>query len=287
MIRRAGTPQVNRSRTGNVGVFLFLLIGGSFMALPMVYAIVNSFKPLNELWYFPPRFFVEHPTGRNYVELFRMMSNSTVPFLRYVFNTFFITIVGTFGHILLSSMCAYSLSKHHFYGRKLMFQTVVTALMFNSMVVQIPSYLIITKLGMADSYLGYIIPAFGMPLGLYLMKQFIEQIVPDTVLEAARIDGAGEFCIFWRLVMPMVRPAWLTLLINCFQSMWNIGSTTFVFKEQLKTLNYALSQIMAGGIVRAGVGAAASVITMIVPVVLFLLVQSNVVETMATSGMKE
>lgn len=283
----ARKSKLNRSYGGDIFINLMLLVFGAFMFLPMVYAISNSLKPLDELWMFPPRFFVNNPTLKNFTELFRIMETSDVPFSRYIFNTVFISVVGTFGHLIIASLCAFALAKHPFPGRNWIFNMITMALMFNGTVLAIPNFIIMVKIGWVDTYAALIIPAFASSLGLYLMKQFIEQMIPDTVLEAARIDSAGELQIFFRIVMPMVKPAWLTLIIFSFQSLWGIGASQLIFKEQLKTVNYAISQILAGGVARAGAGAAAAVVMMIVPIVVFMLSQSRIVETMATSGMKE
>lgn len=279
--------RLNRSLGGDIFINIMLLVFGFFMILPMVYSIASSLKPLDELWMFPPRFLVSNPTLKNFSDLFRVLSNSWVPFPRYIFNTVFISVVGTGGHVILASMCAYALSKHRFPGSRVMFTMVVTALMFTATVTTIPNFLVMSKLRMVNTYAALIIPAFASPLGLYLMKQFMEQMVPGSLLEAARIDGAGEWRTFWSIVMPMVKPAWLTLIIFSFQNLWNLGSSIFIYSEKLKTFNYALSQILAAGIARAGTGAAAVVMMMIVPIVIFVLSQSNVVQTMATSGMKD
>lgn len=279
--------QLNRSRLGNAGVYFVLTVLGFFMLLPMVYTISSSLKPLDELWVFPPRFLVRNPTLNNFKELFRVLSDSVVPFSRYLFNTVLISVVGTAGHVILASMCAYALSKHTFPGSRLMFQVIVTTLLFNATVTAIPNFMMMTWLHLLDSYGALILPAFGSTLGLYLMKQFMEQMLNDSVIEAARIDGAGEWRIFWSIAMPMVKPAWLTLIIFSFKDLWNIGGTTYIHTEELKTLNYAMSQILAGGIARAGVGGAAAVVMLIVPVAVFIFTQSNVVETMGASGMKE
>ena len=278
---------MNRSFGGDAAIGLFLLILGAFMALPMVYAISSSLKPLNELWIFPPRFFVQNPTLKNFTDLFTLMSDSWVPFSRYIFNTLFISVTGTFGHVIISSMCAYALSKHDFYGRKIIFSVIVLSLMFSGAVTSIPNYLIISKLGWMNTYFAIIVPAFSGSLGLYLMKQFMDTMIPASILESARLDGAGEFKIFWKIVMPIVKPAWLTLIVFSFQGLWNMGESLYIQDEKLKTINYAISQILAGGIARAGAGAAAAVVMMIMPVTVFVITQSNIVETMASSGIKE
>ena len=278
--------KVNRSPVTTAFLFLFILILGLFMVIPLVLIISNSFKPLNELWIFPPKLFPMRPTLSNYRDMITVMSESVVPFSRYVFNTVLITVCGTAGHIILASMCAFALAKKRFPGRNLIFNMIVIALMFNGTVTAIPNYLTMAKIGWIDTYLPLIVPAFASSLGLYLMKQFMEQI-PDALLEAARIDGASQWHIFWRIVMPMVKSAWLTLMLLSVQSLWNTGSTNYVFSEELKTLAYALSQILAGGSARQGIGNAVSVIMMAVPIGIFLFTQSNIIETMSTSGMKD
>lgn len=284
MRRRA----LNRSYGGDAAIYIFLLICGIFIALPMVFAISNSLKPLNEFWVFPPRFFVKHPTFNNFVDMFNLLDLSWVPFSRYVFNTVIIALMGTAGHVLLASMCAFAFAKYSFRGSKFLFQTVVLALMFNTTVTAIPNFIIMSRLHWVDTYFAVIVPTFAGSLGLYLMKQFMETMIPDSLIEAAEIDGANKWYIFWKIAMPNVRPAWLTLIVFTFQGLWNSGSTVYIQSEQLKTVNYALSQIMAGGsIARAGAGAAATVVMMLPPMIVFMLTQSNIVATMATSGMKD
>ena len=278
---------LNRSPGGNIAILFFLALVGVFMALPLVYSVSSALKPLDELWMYPPRFFVHNPTFKNFRDLFDLMGDNWVPFSRYVFNTFFVSIVGTFGHVILSSLCAYALAKHNFPGRNFLFQMVVLSLMFSAVVTQVPSFLIMSKMKLINTFGAYILPAFCSSLGLYLMKQFIETSIPDSLLEAARIDGAGEGRIFWRVVMPLVKPAWLTLIIFSFQGLWNTSATVLIQREELKTLNNALSQIVSGGIARTGTAAAAAVIMMVVPIFVFVISQRSIVETVATSGMKD
>ena len=178
------------------------------------------------------------------------------------------------------------MAKHPFPGAKFIFQLIVLSLMFNATVTAIPNYLVMSKLGWVDTYKSIIVPAMGSTLGLFLIKQFMEQL-PTPLLEAAKIDGAGELRIFWTIVMPNVKPAWLTLMVFSVQSLWNMGSSSFIYSEQLKSLSYAINQIVAGGIARAGVGSAVIVIMMIVPIGVFIFTQSNIIETMASSGLKD
>ena len=275
-----------RSKIGNGFTVFLLVILGMMMAFPFYYTLIQSIKPSEELFQFPPRLYVIRPTGEHYTELFQLMSNMWVPFSRYLFNTLFISIVGTLLHVFLAGMAAYPLAKHKFPGRNLIFWLIVTALMFSTHVTAIPNYLVMSHLGWLDNYLSLIIPAIAKPMGLFLMKQFMEQ-VPDSLIEAARIDGASEFRIFATIVMPSVKPAWLTLIIFCFQDLWNLQGSNYIYSENLKTLPYALSQISAAGISRAGATAAVAVIMMIVPITIFILCQSNIIETMVSSGIKE
>lgn len=278
--------KINRSLGGNMAIFIMLAVFGVFMALPMVYTIVNAFKPLDELFMFPPRFFVRRPTADNFAMLFQLTSNLWVTFTRYVFNSVFVTVLATSGSVILSSMAAYPLSKHNFPGKKALFSMVVLALLFTGSVLVVPQYVIMAKLSFIDSYLGLILPFVASSLGLFLMKQFIDQF-PNDVLESARIDGIGEFKIFWYVVMPNVKPGWLTLTIFAFQAIWNYTGAGIVYNESLKLLPTVLSQIGTAGIARAGVASAAGLFLVIPPVILFLITQSNVIETMTHSGIKE
>ena len=278
---------LSRSAGGDAGITVILTILGIFMVLPMVYVISQSFKPLDELWMYPPRFFVQNPTLSNFRDLFTLMNDSWVPFSRYIFNTLFTSIAGTFGHLFIASMCAYALAKIKFPGGKFVFKTIRSSLMFSSTVGGITSFMIMTALHLVDSYLAIIIPAWGATLGLYLMKQHMDSTVPDTVLESARLDGASEIRTYWTIAMPMVKPAWLTLIIFSFQGLWNQGSSIYIYSEQLKSINYAIGQIMAGGIKRSGASSASSVLMMMVPITVFVISQSNIIETMGSSGMKD
>ena len=278
---------LNRSVGGDTAISIVLTIFGAFMFLPMLYILMNSVKPMAELWIYPPRFYVVSPTLNNFKSLFSLMGDSWVPFSRYIFNTVFISVLGTFGNLMLSSIAAYALSKIPFPGNRWMFKLIRTALMFSSTVTSIANFITMSMLGWVDTYWAIIIPAFGSTLGLYLMKQFMDSNVSSAVLESARLDGASELRTFWTIAMPMVKPAWLTLIIYCFQGLWNAGASPYVYSEELKTLNYAIGQITAGGVARAGASAAATVVMMMVPILVFVISQSNIIETMGSSGMKD
>lgn len=278
--------QLNRSMAGNSLLFALMFICGIFMALPLVMIINNALKPLDELYQFPPKIFVRNPTLENFSDLFVLMNDSWVPFSRYILNTIIITVGGMVGHVVIASLAAYPLAKHKFPGKNILFSMVVLSMMFSWTVTQIPQYMIISWLGINNTYAALILPAWSFGMGLYLMKQFMEQL-PDSLMESARLDGASEWVIFWRIVMPNVKPAWLTLAIFQFQQMWGNTGSLMLRDEELKPLQFALQQITAGGVARAGAAAAVTFIIAAVPIIFFLICQSNVLETMTTSGMKD
>ena len=276
----------NRSVWGDFGIYFMLLCVAIMMVFPLVFSVGASLKPLDELFRFPPTVFPRQPTMDNFSDLFVTLSQSFVPFSRYLVNTVFLTFIGTFGHVFIASMAAFVLAKYDFPGGKTFFSIVVTALMFSGYVTGIPNYVIMSKLRMIDTYWAIILPAFAAPIGLFLMKQFMEGL-PTSLIEAAHLDGAGEMRIFWSIVMPNVKPAWLTIIIFSVQSLWNTNASTVIYSEAKKTLVYALQQIQAGGIARTGQAAAVTVIVMLVPITIFILSQSRILETMASSGLKD
>ena len=278
--------RLNRKIGGDIAIFIFLALVGAFMLLPFVYSIVQSIKPMSEIFIFPPRFFVRDPTLENFSSLFQMVNTAWVPFLRYLFNSLFVSLVATAAHVILASMAAFPLAKFRFPGSNLLFQIIVVSLLFTTEVTALPLYIVMAELHLIDTYMALIFPAIGASLGLFLMKQFMTSI-PDSMIEAARVDGAKTFYIFCKIVMPNVKPAWLTCVIFAFQSIWNNDGSQFIYDEAYKTLPTLFRQISEGGIARAGVSAAAAVLLMIPPIVIFVASQGQVMETMAHSGMKD
>ncbi len=276
----------NRSLSVDIALTVFLGIFGIISVLPLWLIVVNAFKPLNEVFMFPPKFYVVNPTMDNFLDLFQLIGNSWVPFSRYLFNTVFITLLGTIGSVIVASMAAYPLAKYTFPGSRMMSSVIVYSLMFNGSVTGIPNYIIMSKIGLIDTYWAVVLPAIGSTMGLYLLRNNMTHI-PMSLLESCKIDGASEFKIYWSIVMPLSKPAWITLVILSFQSLWGTTGGSFLYTEKLKPVTYALSQILAAGVVRTGVSSAVSLIMLIVPVAVFVISQSNVVETMASSGMKD
>ncbi len=271
---------------GDITTYLLLMAYGLFMALPLIYAVLQAFKPYNELFIFPPRFFVKEPTIENFTQLFDLTSSSWVPFSRYVFNTVLNTLIGTVIHILAAAMCAYPLAKNKFPGKKIIFNIVVFALLFHSSVTEVPTYLVMSYLGIIDTYWAYWLPEIGATMGVFLLKQNMDTI-PNAMIEAARIDGANEWKILWSVIMPAVKPAWLTLAIFAFQRNWNATSSSYIYTETIKTLPAALSQITtAGSVARAGEAYAASVLMMVPAIIFFIIAQGSTVKTMSHAGIK-
>lgn len=286
MAKKAQYRRYTRSTAGNVMYFSILFLAGAFTILPLIYCVITSFKPLDELLIFPPQFFVKRPTLSNYLVLPSLLGKIQVPVSRYFFNSLFITVAGTSLHIIAASLAAFTFSKSKIRCRKLFFMIIQVMLLYNSVTLSVPQYLIFTKLHMIDTYWVYILPAIPSAVGCFLMKQYIDVSVPDALMEAARIDGAGVVTMYHKVVMPILKPAWMTIMLLSFQTMWTIIPSGTIFSEQLKTLPQVMSNISAGGIARSGSAMAVTVILMIPPILVFLVTQSNVMETMSTSGIK-
>ena len=276
----------NRSIAGDIALYVFLGVMAWLMAVPLIYQINNAMKPLDELFRYPPRMFALNPTFDNFFDLFVTMGKSWVSFTRYLFNTLFVTVIGTAGHLLIASMGAFVLAKYEFPGAQTFFKIVTVSMMFVYQVTQIPNYLILNGLNMIDSYWAIIIPAFASPTGFFLMKQFMEGL-PSTLIEAPKIDGANEWRVFSKIVMPNVKPALMTMIIFSVQALWNNPASMYIYSEEKKTLVFAMNQIQGGGIARMGQGAAVAVVLMIVPILTFIISESQILETMASSGLKD
>lgn len=274
---------------GWIVTYAFMIALVCFTALPLVYMVCSAFKPLSELFIYPPRFFVQNPTLKNIKDLFSSMDSSVVPFSRYLFNSVFCTTATVVGTVYISSTGAYALTKLHIKGKNLIFSLILAALMFAPQVTQIPNYMVVNSLGMINQYSALIIPKIASAYSIFLMKQYMQE-VPDTLLEAARIDGAGEWRIFGSIIMPMVKPAWATLVVLTFISNWNDYFTPLIFiqKQAMKTLPLALQSLAgtAGSITRSGVVAAAVFLTTLPVIVIYLCMQAKVMKTMAFSGIK-
>ncbi len=268
--------------------YIFLIPFAIFMAIPIVYMFTTAFKPQEELFKFPPSILVYNPTMDNFKSLFDLFETSSVPASRYLFNSILVTLLTVVISVILSVSAGYVLSKKHFKGQKLLFEINTLALMFVPIAVTIPRFIIIVNLGLIDKFISNILPIIAMPIGLFLVKQFIDQI-PDAVIEAARIDGAGEFTILFRVIIPMVKPALATIAILSFQSAWGAteASVYFLNDESLKTFAYYITTFASGtNAATQGVSAASALIMFVPNLIIFIIMQSNVMDTMAYSGIK-
>lgn len=278
--------RLNRKTYGDVMMLILVGIMAAFSFFPLLMAVSMSLKPIHELFYYPPKLLAENPTLDNFRMLLNLMQNTRVSFFRYAFNTVFISVTVTAGHVFIASMAAYPLAKLKIPGIKTINNMVMISLMFVSTVTDVANYLTISWLGWLDTYWACIIPSMGSSLGLFVMRNYMTTI-PDSLLEAARIDGCTDFQLYWRIVMPLAKPAWLTAAILMFQQVWSMDNTNYVYDESLKTLPYALSQITSGAMVRAGAGQAVGVLMMIVPAIVFIINQTKIIDTMASTGMKD
>ncbi|HHT28037.1 MAG TPA: carbohydrate ABC transporter permease [Firmicutes bacterium] len=272
-----------------IGIYIVLGLIALVMILPLYLLVINAFKPLEELFLFPPRYYVMNPTTTNFTDLLVATNAAWIPFSRYLFNSVFITVVVVTAHVVVACMCAYPLAKSRAPGVKLIFNFVVASLMFSPLVTNIPRYLIVNSLGMIDTYWALILPGIAGSMGVFLMKQFLEQ-VPTSLIEAARIDGSSEWNLFWKLIMPLSRPAWATLTIFAWLSSWNDEWSPLVFtrSEAMKTLPLAIHTMFSGSniIARAGASAAASLLQTAPTIMIFLFLQKRVISTMAHAGIK-
>lgn len=280
------TVSLSRSKAGTFAIFLFLFLIAALMSVPLLYTILQSVKPLEEYYIYPPKFFVMNPTSENYTQILSLVDTLGTPFTRYLFNSVFITVIGTALSLFLALITAYPLAKSKIKGVKILNGLIVLAMLFHNDTMAMLRYVVISYLGLVDTYWAIILPNLAGTMGIFLLVQFIQGNVPDSVLEAARMDGAGEFTILFKIVAPSVKAGLMTVFIFVFQSYWNIGDTAYIYSEELKTIATALTSIVSSGITRAGSGMAVTLILMIPTVLIFLWNQASIMNTMAHSGLK-
>ncbi len=285
-----GGTKVNPKKfhRNQIPIYLYLVPIAAFMGMPIVYIINHAFKPMDELFAFPPKFLVSHPTLDNFENLFYTAAGGSIPISRFVFNSVLVTLAVVFLSIVISSMAGFALSKMKFKLKGFVFEVNNAALMFVSVAVTIPRYLTITSIGILDTYWAHILPMIAMPVCLFLVKQFIDQ-VPDALLEAAQIEGAGAFTVYRKVIIPLIKPALATGAILAFQAVWNNVETSNLFtsSEGVRTLAFYMNTWTKVDAVQGqGMAAAASLIMFIPNLVLFVIMQSSVMNTMAHSGLK-
>ena len=278
----------NKFDRSQIGFYIYLLPLAVLMGAPIVYIVCHAFKPMDELFAFPPKFFVSNPSGINFTNLFQQAAGSIVPFSRYVFNSLVVTAAVVVLSILISTMAAFALSKMKFRLKGPMMEINNLALMFVATAVVIPRYLTISNIGILDTWFAHILPLIAMPVCLFLIKQFMDQ-VPDSLLEAAQLEGANAFTIYRKIILPMVKPAIATGAILSFQQVWNNTETSNLFTstESIRTLAFYMNTLSGVGTVQGqGMAAAAALIMFVPNLLLFIVSQSSVMNTMAHSGLK-
>jgi len=276
----------NRSLTLDIILTFFIGFFALFSAIPLYFTVINAFKPISELFLFPPRFYVQNPTLNNFYDLSTAVANSRIVLGRYIFNTLLIMFLGTTGTVLFGSMAAFPLAKYKFPGSKVMGHIIIYSLMFHGAASGIATYYLMAKFGLINTYAAVVLPAMAGTTGLYLMRNFMADI-PMPLIEMAKIDGLNEFNIYFSIVMPLSKPAWVTLVILSFQGLWGNTGGTWLYSENLKPFSFMLQQIAAVGIARAGVAGAIGLLMLIVPVTVFVIGQTGVINTMAKAGIKE
>lgn len=283
---KASNKQAGKKAGGTVFIFILLFVLGDFMILPIYLTLVMSVKPVEELFVFPPKLYTLNPTLDNFKDMFDTLNEMWVPFSRYVFNSVFVTATVTVSQCVFSAMAAFVLAKYKFPGSRFLNSVIIIALLYQSNVIYIMQYIVMNKLHLINTYWALILPSVASPICVFLMRQSISQL-PDSIIESAKVDGAGAFTICWKIVMPNQKPALMTLIIFAFQAAWNIQGGSFVYDESLKTLPTVVQQAAESGLARAGVAMASSVFMLLPPVIIFMAAQKYVIETMAYSGIKE
>lgn len=275
---------------GQIKIFLMVLPLVILTGLPIVFIIFHAFKPMEELFAFPPKFITTNPTLDNFRKLFKASRTAGIPLSKYVFNSILITVLVVFLSLFFSTAASYALSKLKFKGRNMMMQINQFALMFVPVAVMIPRYLVVNTMGLTNTYWAHILPLIPLPVALFLIKQFVDQ-VPQSLIEAAYMDGATEIHIYLKVIIPMIKPAIATAAILVFQQVWTNmeASSYYVNDEGLKSLAFYMNTLSSGTgntVAGQGVAAAASLIMFVPNLVLFCILQKNVMNTMAHSGIK-
>lgn len=280
------TISLSRSKWGTVCIFLFLLLIALFMSVPLIYTILQSIKPIEEFYIYPPKFYVINPTFDNYRAILDSVGTLGVPFTRYLFNAVFTTAVGTSLYLCIALITAYPIAKSKIKGVKILNAMLVYAMLFHNDTMSMLRFVVMSYMGIIDTYWAVILPNLASTMGIFLLAQFMRSNISDQVLEAARIDGAGEIKILFKIVAPSVKAGWLTVFIFVFQSYWNAGNSPYIYSENLKHISAAMTSIASSGITRAGTGMAVTLILMIPTVVIFIWNQRSIMNTMAHSGLK-
>lgn len=288
--RKLGGSRINPKHfsAGQIKFYIILIPLAVFMIIPVVFVINQAFKPLGELFAFPPTIFAKKPTMDNFKDLFELSGTTGVPMSRYLLNSLFVTVLTVLLNLSITITAAYAFSKKKFKAKKALFELNQLALMFVPTAVAVPRYLVIVKCGFINTWWAHILPLVAMPVGLFLVKQFVDQI-PDALIEAAVMDGAGDITIIFRIIVPLTKPALATSVVLTFQQVWGAveASNNFITNDSMRTLAYYLNSIATNNTVAAqGMVAAASTLLFLPTLIIFICMQSQVMNTMSHSGIK-
>lgn len=275
-----------KEKTSRFFVYTIMTALLLFMLLPLMYLVSQAFKPMEELFIFPPTFYPKRPTLNNFTTLMTALSSYTVPFTRYIFNSVVTTIAPVVTSLFICCLGAYGLSKYRFPGNNFMYNLIVATLMFPAIASGLPNYIIVSSMGLTNTFWALILPKVGSSFSLFLLKQFVDQI-PDTYLEAGRLDGASELLLFRKIIIPLLKPAMATAVVFSFMGCWgdSYGPMLYLNEEQLKTLPLIVNTI-GGAVSRSGAQAAAGLLMLLPTIVVFAVMQKRVLNTMMYSGVK-
>ena len=274
--------------TGQIKFYAVLIPLALFMILPVVMLVNRAFMPLGELFAFPPHIIARNPTMSNFKSLFALSGTTGVPMLRYLLISVLVTVMTVALNLVITILGAYVFAKKNFKGKGALFEINQLALMFVPTAVAISRYLVITRLQLTDTWLVHVLPLAAMPVGLFLVKQFTDQI-PDALIEAAVMDGAKELTVVRKIIVPLIRPALATSIVLTFQQVWMAteASNNYVNNDTMRTLAYYLNSLSTNNaIAAAGMTAAASVLLFLPNLIIFICMQSQVMNTMSHSGIK-
>lgn len=268
--------------TGTIIRTTLLITGAIIMLIPVVWAVLSSFKDTSELAQRPPTIIPKDPTFANYTEALTSFN-----FLTYFKNSVIVTVAATALTLLINSMAAFALSKYNFRGRNALFLLTLATIMIPLQVILLPVYQVVANLGLVNSLWGLIIPPAATPTGVFLLRQYMLTI-PDDLIEAARIDGASEWRIFWRIMMPLCRPALAVVAIFSIIWRWNdfLWPLIIAQDESVYTLPVALARFNGQQVVPFNLVLAMSVLTILPVVIIFLVLQRHILTGIAQTGLK-
>lgn len=265
-----------------IAVWLLVMLGGLAMLVPFLWMVLTSLRTDQEAFAIPPKL-ITSPQWHNWADAWHV-----APFGRFFFNSALVSSCVTIGSLLFNSMAAYGFAKHKFKGRDAVFLGVLATLMIPFQVTMIPNFLLLKSLAWLDSYPGLIVPGLATAFGIFFLRQAMIGI-PDDYLDAARLDGAGEFAIYWSVALPLVKPSVATLAVFTFLGSWNdfLGPLIVVKSDEMRTLPLAISALSAGHYVASWPLLMAGASFVIIPVlIVYLVAQKYFVEGIALGGLK-